>query len=135
MARGWIEEAIRDDLKNRIKFTKMNRDIINTTVIEEFGKKPKEIIFYRNGARYFISVDGTPVATSLSKIECAKKAFMDGHISDTDYVTFTRGYDASVKYRKDKNRKSNLSASERRYVDEILKRVNTTGVPANVEYR
>ena len=135
MARGWIEQAIKDDLKTRIKFTKMNRDIINTTVIEEFGKKPKEIIFYRNGARYFISVDGTPVATSLSKIECAKKAFMDGHISDTDYVTFTRGYDASVKYRKDKNRKTSLSASERRYVDEILKRVNSTGIPANVEYR
>lgn len=135
MARGWIEQAIKDDLKTRIKFTKMNRDIINTTVIEEFGKKPKEIIFYRNGARYFISVDGTPVATSLSKIECAKKAFADGHISDTDYVTFTRGYDASVRYSRDKNRKTSLSASERRYVDEILKRVNSTGIPGNVEYR
>lgn len=135
MAHGWIEQAIKDDLKTRIKFTRMNREIINTTVIEESGKKTKEIIFYRNGARYFISVDGTPVATSLSKIECAKKAFADGHISDTDYVTFTRGYDASAKYSRDKNRKTSLSSSERRCVDEILKKVNSTGIPANVEYR
>ncbi len=109
MAYRYIERIIKDDMKNRIKYAAMDRKIIQTSVIEDgLGKKQRETIMYRKGARYFISVDGNPVATSLSKIECAKKAFVDGQISDTDYVTFTRGYDASVKYSKDKNRKNRV---------------------------
>lgn len=109
MARGWIEKAIRDDLKTRIKFARMNREIIQTSVIDDvYGRKSKETILYRNGARYFISVDGTPVATSFSKIDCAKKAFLNGHISENDYVSFTRGPAASARYSKNKYRKNRL---------------------------
>ena len=102
---GWIERAIIEKKKKRIKFKRMDRDIISSSVIEDaYGNKTKETIFYRNGARYFISVDGTPVATAFTKQECAKKAFLAGHISDSDYVTFTRGYKASQRYNKMMNK-------------------------------
>lgn len=114
MARGWIEKSIRDDLKTRIKFDGMNRDIIQITTEEVYGRKTKETIFYRNGMRYFISVDGTPVATSFSKMDCAKKAFLNGHISENDYVSFTRGPAASARYSAEKNRKNKLSGYLRR---------------------
>lgn len=102
---GWIERAIKDDLKRRISFARMDREIIQTVDVEgEFGRKAKETIFYRNGLRYFISVNGTPVATALTRNECAKKAFLNGHISDSDYVSFTRGHAASVRYDRSRGR-------------------------------
>ena len=139
MAYGWIDRMIKDDLKTRIKFARMNREIIQTSVIEDgSGKKSKETIFYRNGARYFISVDGEPVATAFTKLDCAKKAFLNGHISESDYVSFTRGFAASVRYNRDKERKNRLNASERRRVDELINKANAaykSGIPINAEYR
>lgn len=104
---NWIDKVIRDDMQIRTKYARMNREILQRITIGDNPKDKKETIFYRNGARYFISVDGTPVATAFTKQECAKKAFLAGHISDSDYVTFTRGYKASQRYNKMMNKGGN----------------------------
>ncbi len=124
MAYGWIERMIKDEIKTRIKFARMNREVIQTSVIEEGTRKKRETIFYRNGNRYFISVDGKPVATAFTKLDCAKRAFLNGDITDSDYVSFTKGHAAAVRYDQDKNRKNRLSNTERRHLDEIIKKAN-----------
>lgn len=123
---NWIDKIIRDDMQIRTKYARMNREILQRITIGDNPKDKKETILYRNGARYFISVDGTPVATGVTKIDCAKKAFLNGHISENDYVSFTRGYAASLRYDRNKKKKKQLNKPNL---------VQKNGNPANVEYR
>ena len=100
---GWIDKAINDTIKTRKKFNTEGRKFIASCDADKH-----ETVFYRNGLRYFIAIDGNPVATGFSATDCAKKAFLDGKIKDETYVLFTRGYNASIEYRKNKNRKEKL---------------------------
>ena len=97
---NWIETAIKDTIKTRIKFDTRGRKFIAS--IEEGNHKT---VFYRNGLRYFIATDETPIATGLNAMDCAKKAFVNGKIDDETYVLFTRGHNEAIAYRNNKRRK------------------------------
>ena len=91
--RSMIERTLRDIIKRDIKYLSMNRDIIGAIDTEgPYGKITKEILFYKNINlnRYFVSVDGTPVVTALSKNECARKAYEGGFISTSFYKSITK---------------------------------------------
>lgn len=93
-------------LRTKCKYEVNGRKVIaSVSEADGYGKIKNEKVMYRNGLKVFIAKDGQPVATGKTISECARKAFIDGQITDSDYVLFTHGYDASKKYQRDKSRR------------------------------
>ena len=97
---GWIDSVLKDTIKMQMKFDTRGRKFIASS-----EKDKHNTVFYRNGLRYFIAIDNTPIATGFTAVDCARKAFLDGKIDDETYVLFTRGYAQSQSYRNSKSRK------------------------------
>ena len=103
-----LVQDILEGKKQEIRYLAKDRKII-LSIKEKQGNSTKaETILFRSKNTFFIEKNGRIIASGETREACAKNAFLDGYISDSDYITLRAGSDAAHKYGQKKRNNEKL---------------------------